>query len=165
MTLTTVLRRRVGPAAIARRVMAVVVDAVKAGALWAWPHVSKERLETINPLGANCDAASAPPLEAHGVRIQTATFHRRPRSVFATPRLTAFRRAARMSVGDMRRSFASQSRDALASPASAAFRDARNNQSRTNDFRLTAIAATDPSMVRRDRCHHESMETIPGRDR
>lgn len=71
------------PAAITGLIVPVVVDAVQLHPFWTFSHVSKERLETISPLVAHCDASTSVVPMLSFVRISAPRFCRRPRLICA----------------------------------------------------------------------------------
>lgn len=75
------LNRLRGPAAIFRRVWAVVVLAFQGFSLWAFSHVSQEGFERVLPPLAYCDSPTSIPLVIRGLRLEATTPHRSPRSV------------------------------------------------------------------------------------
>lgn len=82
-----------GPTAIARLVMAVVVDALNlVTRRWLIAHVCVEQLE-VHPALAHANAASAVVGVRDDVGIQTPRFHGRPRSVFGRVHAAMLKRA------------------------------------------------------------------------
>ncbi len=70
------------PAAVLRRVIAVIVDAVECvPGRRAASHISQEVLE-VQPASANLDAAPTIAVVASGIRIDASLLHRVPRAVF-----------------------------------------------------------------------------------
>ncbi len=125
------LLRACRPSAIARLVIAVVVDAFNGMAKWAWPHVIEKCRERIEPSGIDSYASTAVVLEVSSVRIKTARFHGLPRSVFARS-LTMPRRAVSGHTGA----------HTINGETSATPRFARRQRSRLDKVNLSAIATT-----------------------
>lgn len=82
------LLARCRPAAVARLVVAVVIDAVNRMAGWAASHICHERHVVIAPAVTDHNAAPAVVLETLNVRVVAAGLHRAPRAVLSrSPRL------------------------------------------------------------------------------
>ena len=71
------------PATIGRFVVAVCIDAVQRVFWRAWSHVREERGEIVHPPFADRNSSATVVLVFVVARIQTATFHLDPRSIFA----------------------------------------------------------------------------------
>lgn len=77
------LFKRGRPSAIARLVIAAVVDAIKGCAFWTRPHVAQERLKRIQPLTAHGYAASAVVVPLRVRFVRASLFRRGPAIEFA----------------------------------------------------------------------------------
>src|SRR4051812_15268100 len=122
------------PAAVARLVVAVVVDAVERPVRRPLPHVAEEVLEGI-PALADRDASPAVALVAGGVRGVAAVAHRAPRGV--RPRALACRLVAVL----LQRAVA---KPGLVLKAAARARQAPPQRVPTNHRLATALALARP---------------------
>lgn len=72
-----------GPAAIVRRVRAVVVDALNRVLVgWSWPHIGQKSLKAIEPSSAHGDASAAVVLEPFVTGVYAALPCCRPHGIF-----------------------------------------------------------------------------------
>lgn len=83
-----------GPAAIFRRIRAVIVDAVDGITRWAFSHVGNEIGEGAPPL-ANRDSATAVMFPARLFRVHASLPHRRPHDIQRMPSVVSKRESMR----------------------------------------------------------------------
>lgn len=146
-----------GPSTVGRLVVAVIVDAIQRAPGWARPHVSQERLKTIDPFIADADASSSPSRVVIVRRIQTAGFHGRPARVLARA-LAVYRRSMRQAESTF-----VHGRCTTTPKASTALGVARRESPRRDSARRSAVTAAQPEIRAAARCPlngDERMESV-----
>jgi hypothetical protein len=133
-TLISALRLLIGPAAIIRRVAAIIVDSVQRQTFWAWAHIAVERSRIIHPLIAHRNTATAVRWICSRFLIRTAMFRRAPCSILL------FWNDPRLSISSCKRSRAFTLKTATAL-SRAVYQHAGSNRDGRPAFTATNPAA------------------------